>query len=100
VVVSFVASAQMRRLNREYLRHDYATDVLAFNCGSPRQWFADIIICPDTALKAARAYNTAPDDELSLYVTHGMLHLLGYADKTPAQRRVMEEKQNKAINGK
>jgi probable rRNA maturation factor len=95
-----VGSAEMRRLNRRYLRRNYATDVLAFNCGDADCWLADIVVCADTALKASRAYNTAPDDELSLYVAHGILHLLGYDDKAPAQRRVMEEKQNKAINGK
>ena len=82
----------MRSLNRKYLGHDYATDVLTFDLGG---WNAEIIICPRVAHANARRFKTSTRHELLTYAVHGILHLAGYDDATRAQRsrmRRMEER--------
>jgi probable rRNA maturation factor len=82
----------MRALNKKYLKHDYATDVLAFDLGDG---FAEIIICPRAALANARRYKTTTDMEIMTYTIHGILHLAGHDDHEPGgmlrMRRVENE---------
>jgi probable rRNA maturation factor len=79
------------------------TDVLAFDLSAPgavRVLLADIIISADTAARNAKIFHTTPLYELYLYVVHGVLHLLGYDDKTKAQRKLMHKKAIKYVNTK
>jgi probable rRNA maturation factor len=92
--VLLVGDRAIRRLNRAYLNRDHPTDVLAFP--QPRglplpgpHLLGDVVISVDTAARQAKAHGHSLSEELALLLIHGLLHLLGYDDSTPATRRRM-----------
>lgn len=86
--VVLVDDPEMHALNRQYLAHDYPTDVLSFPLGT-RPLVGEVVCSVDTALREARARGHPAADELLLYLVHGSLHLLGYDDHDPGARRRM-----------
>ncbi|MBL4889238.1 MAG: rRNA maturation RNase YbeY [Candidatus Lindowbacteria bacterium] len=84
ITVRFITSLDMKRMNREFKKHNYVTDILTFSSG-------DIVICRDAAAANATSQNHSTNRELLHLVCHGMLHLLGYDDKTGKQRKLMDE---------
>jgi len=98
VSVAVVDDVEMQRLNRQFLDHDYPTDVLSFLLEpSPRQFEAEIVVSADTAALQAREYGWAVDDELLLYVIHGSLHLVGHDDHDPRQRAAMRAQEREHL---
>ena len=90
----FVNDKLMRRYNRQYHKSDYPTDVLSFCLSEdPDYILGEIIISTDTAKYNSRIYKTNPIKELNLYVIHGILHILGYDDLSPEDRKVMRKKE-------
>jgi probable rRNA maturation factor len=87
IIISFVNDRFIKKLNSKYLSENRPTDVLAFAGAC-----ADIIISADTAARNAKIYKTHPQYELCLYAVHGILHLLGYEDRTRRQRDRMQKK--------
>lgn len=97
----------IHELNLRYLGHDYPTDVLSFPFGaetmqpdknslsSEPEWqmFGEIIISVETAERNAKRYRQTLESELLRLAIHGTLHLLGYDDETPHQRRLMRRKE-------
>jgi probable rRNA maturation factor len=84
VSLAVVDDPTIHTLNRQYLEHDYPTDVLTFalhDDGSHLE--GEIVISADTASAAAEEVGTSPGAEQLLYVIHGALHLTGYDDTTP-----------------
>ncbi|MCL4156901.1 UNVERIFIED_CONTAM: hypothetical protein GTU68_021320 [Idotea baltica] len=91
----------MRVLNRQYLNHDYETDVLSFVL----EWdeknghlLGQLIVSTDTATSLAVEIGATMQDELLLYVIHGMLHLVGYEDSRPALAAEMREAEKIYLN--
>jgi len=87
ISVAIVDDPTIRDLNRQYLEHDYETDVISFVL----DWNEDtgallgqLIVSTDTAATLAEDVGSTMQEELLLYVIHGMLHLVGYDDKQPA----------------
>jgi probable rRNA maturation factor len=78
--IVFVGSHRMRSINNKYLKHDYITDVLTFDLGEGQ---GEIIICPQVAASNAKTHQTSIENEITLYVIHGILHLAGYDDHNP-----------------
>ena len=86
--------ARMHALNRQYLQHDYPTDVLSFvldHDEAARSLDGEIIASSDYAAREAPHYGWTTDDELLLYVIHGCLHLVGHDDTTPDAAKAMRE---------
>ncbi len=84
VHVVVVDDPTIHALNRQFLNHDYPTDVLSFVMEETEVSLeGEIIVSADTAAASAKDYNWTRADELLLYVIHGTLHLVGYRDKTP-----------------
>lgn len=78
------------RLNRQHLGHDYPTDVLAFPFSEEEGAVeGEIYVDLDTAAERCDEFGATPAEEARRYVLHGLLHLLGYRDKTEAGRRTM-----------
>lgn len=84
----FVDGREMRRLNRRWLHHDFDTDVLSFPLGGD-PLLGEIVISADFATREAARRRIAVVEELGRYVVHGVLHLAGYDDRAPADRRRM-----------
>ena len=74
--VAFVTARKIRALNQKFLKHRYPTDVLAFNLKDT--W--EIVISTDAAVQNAKRFKTSVQKEITLYLIHGILHLLGYND--------------------
>jgi rRNA maturation RNase YbeY len=89
--VAFVDRATMRRVNRQFLKHDFDTDVLAFPLGGPMA--GEIVISTDFAAKEAKARGLPVLDEVSRYLVHGILHLAGYDDHDPKKKARMWKRQ-------
>ena len=92
ISIAIVTDARMHELNRQYLEHDYPTDVLSFVLDHDqvsRSLDGQIIASSDYAAREAARYGWSADDELLLYVIHGCLHLVGHDDTTPEGKRAM-----------
>lgn len=92
VTVRVVGDAAIRRLNRDFLGHDYPTDVLSFPAEEEAddvRYFGDLVISIARAKAQARAGGHDLADELRLLAVHGVLHLLGFDHDTPARQRRM-----------
>jgi len=97
--ICFVNDALIKKFNAKFLKTNSATDVLAFNLGNGGEnILADIMISTDTAIKQASIFKTTPDYELLLYLAHGILHILGYNDRTRTQIKLMRKKENEYVN--
>jgi probable rRNA maturation factor len=94
VSVAIVDDAAIHLLNRKYLQHDYATDVLSFLLSAANEPLeGEIIVSADTAAREAIQYAWGIMDELLLYVIHGTLHLVGYDDASEPERSTMRSKE-------
>lgn len=103
ISVCFVNDAEITRLNKEYCKKGCATDVLSFDITDPldkKHIFADIAVSGDTAVRNSGIFKTTPGYELILYVIHGILHLIGYNDQTPAQKKLMRRKEKEYVHRK
>lgn len=90
VSIAVVDDPTIHQLNRQYLQHDYATDVLSFVLEqSAESLEGEVVVSSDTAQTQAHHYGWSPADELLLYVIHGLLHLVGYDDQSDAARHEM-----------
>jgi probable rRNA maturation factor len=98
ISLAVVDDPTIQRLNRRYLGHDYATDVLSFNLdGSAGSLEGEVIVSADTAAAAAPRFGWPAEDELLLYVIHGALHLVGLLDGTASQRRRMRRRERECL---
>ena len=96
ITVCFVNDRRIKELNLKYLGKNNPTDVIAFDVAEPKRpdkIFADIVISTDRAIDNAGAFHTTPLFELYLYVIHGVLHILGYDDKTKKDKLLMRKKE-------
>jgi probable rRNA maturation factor len=101
----FVSNQKIKVLNKKYLKRDHATDVLAFDLTDrahqkkkTSEVTADIFISTDSAIQNSKKYRTNLDEEIVLYVIHGILHLLGYDDHDPQKTKKMRNKERKLLD--
>ncbi|MHB0957380.1 MAG: rRNA maturation RNase YbeY [Pirellulaceae bacterium] len=88
--IAVVDDPTIHTLNRQYLQHDYATDVLSFLLEkTPELLEGEVIVSGETAAAQADEYAATPADELLLYVIHGVLHLVGFDDHSDESRQQM-----------
>lgn len=93
----FVDDEKILKVNREYLGHDYYTDVITFDYDEDDVVSGDIVISLDTVRSNAELFGKEYDDELHRVIIHGILHLCGINDKGPGEREIMEAAENKAL---
>lgn len=96
--IHFVSARRSAELNQRHLQHEGPTDVLTFDYGStPVRLHGEIFICVTEAIRQAAELGTDWREELLRYVIHGMLHLRGYDDLDPSQRRVMKREEDRLV---
>lgn len=83
--------------NRQFLNHDYYTDIITFDNTIGKKVSADIYISLETVASNAKDLNVNYDDELRRVIVHGLLHLCGIKDKSPEERAEMESAENAAL---
>lgn len=93
----FVNDDKILEVNREYLGHDYYTDVITFDYDEDDVVSGDVIISLDTVASNAQLFNKTYEEELYRVIIHGILHLCGINDKGPGEREQMEAAENKAL---
>mgnify|MGYP002726575700 FL=1 len=93
----FVDDEKILEVNREYLGHDYYTDVITFDYDEDDTVSGDIVISLDTVRSNAELFGKTYEDELYRVIIHGILHLCGINDKGPGEREIMEAAENKAL---
>jgi len=91
ILVVIVSDRQMARLHRQFLGVPGPTDVLTFHHG-------EIVISAETARRQARALGNTTEEELRLYILHGLLHLCGFDDKSARARAAMHQVQEQLLS--
>ncbi len=84
-------------VNREYLHHDYYTDIITFDYDEDDIISGDLVISLDTVRSNAELFHKDYDEELHRVIIHGILHLCGINDKGPGEREIMEAAENRAL---
>ena len=93
----FVGDEKILEVNREYLGHDYYTDIITFGYDEGNIINGDLVISLDTVASNAEMLGKNYDEELHRVIIHGILHLCGINDKGPGEREIMEAAENKAL---
>ena len=93
----FCSDEKILEVNRQYLQHDYYTDIITFDYCEGDRLSGDLFISLDTIRTNAEQFGASYEDELHRVIIHGILHLCGINDKGPGEREVMEAAENKAL---
>lgn len=93
----FCDDEKILEVNREYLQHDYYTDIITFDYNEGKQINGDLVISLDTVRSNAQLFNKPYEEELYRVIIHGILHLCGINDKGPGEREIMEAAENAAL---
>ena len=93
----FVDDEEILRVNREYLQHDYYTDIITFDYTEGDTISGDLFISLDTVRTNAEQFDKPYDEELHRVIIHGILHRCGITDKGPGEREIMEAAEDKAL---
>ncbi len=113
ISVAILDDAAIHVVNRQFLNHDYPTDVISFllDCsldqqdesadrirrGAGKVIEGEVVISAETAAVNAVKYQIRPQDELALYLLHGLLHLCGYDDLSQKEKRLMRRRESEAL---
>ena len=93
----FCDDEKILEVNREFLNHDYYTDIITFDYDDGDTLNGDIVISLDTVRSNAEQLGKDYDEELHRVIIHGILHLCGQNDKGPGEREQMEAAENRAL---
>lgn len=97
VTVCFVDDRTIRKYNKKFLHKDKATDVISFYYENDPCYLGDVMVSVDAARRNSKIFGTGYHREIVLYVLHGILHLLGFDDRTAEGREKMERAQNNML---
>ena len=93
----FCSDEKILEVNRQYLHHDYYTDIITFDYSEGARLSGDLFISLETVSSNAELFQTDYTTELHRVIIHGVLHLVGINDKGPGEREIMEAAENKAL---
>ena len=93
----FCNDEEILKVNRQFLNHDFFTDIITFDYSRGDKVGGDIFISLDTVKSNAEELNILYDTELLRVIVHGLLHLCGIPDKAPGEREIMERNENEAL---
>lgn len=97
VAYVFCNDEKILEVNRQYLKHDYYTDIITFDYCEGDLLSGDLFISLDTVRSNAELFGKTYEEELHRVIIHGILHLVGINDKGPGEREIMEAAENKAL---
>ena len=93
----FVDDEEILRVNRQFLQHDYYTDIITFDDSTTTRISGDLFISLDTVRSNAEGLGVPYQQELLRVIIHGILHLCGINDQGPGERELMEAAEEKAL---
>ena len=94
----FCDDEHILQVNREYLGHDYYTDIITFDYCEDNVLNGDLVISLDTVRTNAEKFHKPYEEELHRVIIHGVLHLCGLNDKGPGEREIMEAAEDRALS--
>jgi len=94
----FCSDEKILEINKQYLQHDYFTDIITFDYSDGKKISGDIFISLDTVKSNSEKFKTSYDEELFRVIIHGVLHLCGLKDKSSNDAKLMREAENNALN--
>ncbi len=93
--INMVNNSKIRKINRDFLKHDYFTDIITFPYENNRNKIdGEIFVSLDTVKENSDFYDVNYTQELKRVIIHGALHLLGYNDKTKKEKEAIRRKEN------
>jgi len=95
--IIFCSDDYLLKINKEFLNHDYYTDIVTFNYVEGNIISGDIFISLDRIIENAKEYNVEFENELLRIIVHGILHLLGFDDKGEILKNEMTIKENQYL---
>lgn len=98
VTYIFCSDEKILEVNKQYLQHDYYTDIITFDYSEADQISGDIYISLDTVRSNSKEFGTDYNEELRRVIIHGVLHLCGISDHSAEERAYMTECENKALS--
>lgn len=94
--INFVSKDEIHNLNKQFLKHDYSTDIITFDYSQNKQILdGELFISVDDAKEYSFQYKVTLEEELTRLIIHGILHLAGYDDQTPKEKSKMKRIENK-----
>ena len=93
----FCSDEKILEVNKQYLQHDYYTDIITFDYSEGTKISGDLFISLDTVKSNSDMFGTNYVEELHSIIIHGVLHLCGINDKGPGEREIMTAKENEAL---
>lgn len=93
----FCSDDKILEINKQYLKHDYFTDVITFDYSENDTISGDIFISLDTVKSNSQKFNTSNEEELLRVIIHGILHLCGLKDKSAEDSKMMTKSENQAL---
>lgn len=100
VSIYFVDTPEMCRLHEQYFGDPSTTDCISFPMDDSEEEYrilGDVFVCPETAVRYASTHHTDPFNEITLYIIHGLLHLMGYDDMDEKDRKMMRLAEKKCM---
>ena len=94
----FCSDEYLLNINKDYLNHDYYTDIITFDYSQEQVVAGDIYISIDRVAENAEEFNVNFKEELMRVIAHGCLHLLGYKDKTEEEQTLMTKKEEASLS--
>ncbi len=94
----FCDDEYLHKINLEFLNHDTLTDIISFDYTSGKLVSGDIFISIERVKENASIFKTKFDDELHRVIIHGVLHYMGYKDKTDEEKTIIRNKENECLN--
>lgn len=98
VCLVFCSDEYLLNVNKKHLNHDYYTDIVTFNYNDGRVVSGDLFISVDRVKDNAITLDVAFKEELLRVCAHGLLHLIGYNDKSESEAKEMRVQENKALS--
>lgn len=93
----FCSDNYLIEINRQYLEHDYYTDIITFDYTEENTISGDVFISVDRVIENSLFFKEGFDNELKRVISHGVLHLIGIKDKTEVEKREMRDAEDKCI---
>ena len=99
ISLALTGDVEIHRINREFLHHDYPTDVISFLLShDDARLEGELVVSVETAEREAKSAGWSLESEVILYVVHGLLHLCGYDDQDDASRRDMRRREQEILS--
>ncbi len=93
----FVDDEQLLLMNKQYLQHDYYTDIITFDYSEPPRISGDLFISVDRVKDNAKSFGVGFNTELHRVMVHGVLHLIGFSDKGKKAELMMRKQEEEAL---